>query len=134
MAENLGGRPVVLTDELHAQIIFNIPYVIIPTQVAALSRISHQNLSNWLKWGAEQFKDGEDTIYSRLFADFKRKQAEVVSGLLEKIQLSPKCYQAYAWILEKCFRSDFGADSDEMKELREQFRQIQLLLGKGEKV
>lgn len=130
---DFAGRPCTLTPEIHTAIIAAIPYVIIPTQVAAHVKISHQKLMYWLKRGGEEMAEDQNSVYSRLFADFKYTQSLTVASLIDKIKTDPEGYKAYSWILEKCFRSDFGADSEELKELRRVFEQILPLISKGAK-
>lgn len=131
--ESFRGRPTTLTEEVHISIIDAVPKVLIKTQIAGLVGISHQKLCYWLDRGEKDLKENNLSIYAHLFADFVRARAIEVQNLIERIRKAPDNYKALCWILEKCFREDFGEDSEELKELRALFVRILPLIGKGEK-
>lgn len=118
LAPNPPGRPTTLTDELQIAIIEATEDVILPTQVAALCGISHQKLSYWLKRGEEELNQDLSTPYAQLFANYKKTHAKEVKRLLERLDRCPDNYRALCWKLEKCFREDFGDESDEMRQLK----------------
>ena len=126
-----GGRPTVLHEEIIEQLVLAVPYYLIPTQCAYSIGISQQNLSNWLKQGSMDVKEGISSLPGRLFVAFKKAQAKEVAQIIGMLRMCPKNYQALTWLLERCFREDFGGDSEELKELRELFKQILPMIGKG---
>ncbi len=126
------GRPSELTDEVKARLLEAVPLVIIPNQIAAYAKVPKQSLHNWLKRGQNDSIEGIASHYAQFWDEFKSLQAQVVREKLELLSTCPKNYGAITWILEKCFREDFGADSDEMRELRELFKLILPLIGKGD--
>lgn len=126
------GRPSELTDEVKARLLQAVPLVIVPNQVAAYAKVPKSSLKNWLKRGESDLNEHIDSTYAQFWAEFKAIQAQVVREHIALLRTCPKNYGALTWILEKCFREDFGADSEEMRELRDLFKLILPLLGKGE--
>jgi len=122
---NSPGRPTELTPIVKQRILEAVPQVIIPAQVAALARVPKQTLSDWLIRGDKDIKAGTDSIYAQFSDDFKHAQAKIVQETLAFLRCCPKNYQALTWILERCFRKDFGSDSEEIKEL---IRNIELIM------
>jgi len=132
MISNSPGRPSELTEEVKARVLAAVPEVIIQNQIALRARIPKQTLSTWLVRGKSDKNAGIDSIYAQFSDDFYYAQTEVVKQTLDFLRCCPKNYGSLTWILEKCFREDFGADSDEMRELRELFKMILPLIGKGD--
>ncbi len=127
-------RPHTLTEELLEKIIEATPQVLVVNQIAGLCMIPRSTLKDWMATGIEDAKSGKDTIFAQLSARFHEAKAKEVRILIAYLRTCPKNYQSVTWILEKCFREDFGADSEELKELRELFKQILPLIGKGDAI
>lgn len=117
MKANSPGRPTELTPAVHKRLVEAVPHVIIPAQVAALARVPKQTLSDWLSRGEKDARNGVDSIYAQFSDEYLHTQAKVVKETLTRLKACPKIYQPLIWILERCFRRDFGADADEIKEL-----------------
>ena len=130
--QNSVGFHTILTPEVHQCILDAIPKVFTLTQVAAKSRISHQNLSNWLKRGKKELEEGQNTIFGQLFADYKEKQSEVAEAYLRDMS-NLNSFQSVSWILERCFKEDFGAEAGAISEIKEQHEKILKLMEKGNK-
>ena len=125
------GRRTKLDNELIEQILTAIPQVLIQSQVAAMCYIPRQTLNEWLNRGQRESLNNQETIFAQLADRYHAVKAAVLREHLMWLRLCPKNYQALTWILEKCFREDFGAESEELRELREIFKQLLPLLGKG---
>lgn len=128
---NPAGRPSDLTPELLNQIINAVPRVIIQSQVAKLVKTTKQNISLWLKRGEIDQKENKRTIYREFYDEFYAAQARVVEEKLASLGKCPRNYQALTWILEKCFREDFGSESEEIRQLKALFVKILPVLEKG---
>lgn len=117
MKANRVGFHTKLTPELHQKIIEAVSKVIIPSKVAALVKIPQQTLSDWLKRGENDANNSQQSIFAHLAIDFKYEQALLVSHLIQRLQDCPANYRSLVWLLERCFREDFGSDSSQIQEL-----------------
>ncbi len=127
------GHHTILTQSMIDNIIKAVPQVLIQNQVAGLVGIPRQYLSLWLKYGERDIQRGtENSLFAQLYDRFYKSRAEVLRDKLLFLSTCPKNYGAITWIIEKCFREDFGAESEEMKQLKDLvFNQILPLIGKG---
>lgn len=126
------GTPLRLTDEVKERILCAVPEVIVQNQVAYRAKVPKSSLDRWLKNGKHDSELGINSIFSQLWEEYNRLRTDVIVESLQTLRSCPKNYQALTWILEKCFREDFGAESVELKELKLLFMKILPLLGKGE--
>lgn len=106
------GRPSQLTDEVKSVILQAIPEVIVQNQVAARARIPKQTLSTWLVRGKSDREKGIDSIFAQFSDDYYFTLTEVVKDAIAKLKSMPKSFGSLTWILEKCFREDFGSPID----------------------
>lgn len=132
MKSNPQGFHTSLTNQVKERVIEATSQVIVLPQIAALSGVPLTTLRGWLHRGAKDKIGGIESIFAQLSSEFYKARGEVVRDLLNQLRSCPKNYGALTWILEKCFKEDFGAESEEMKELRELFKSILPLIGKGE--
>ena len=108
---------IELTDQLHDDLIKAIDAVIVIRQAVGLVDISHPTFYKWMKQGEEDIKNEIfDSQKAKLFAAVKKTQAKKISELVAKIK-NDKAWQAHAWILERCFREDFGVHGGLIQEL-----------------
>jgi len=114
---NSPGRPSELTPAVQKRLLDAVPHVIIPAQVAAMARVPKQSLHEWLSRGEKDSLEGIDSVYAQFSDDYLAARAKIVQETIAFLKCCPKNYQALTWILERCFRKDFGSDSDEIKEL-----------------
>lgn len=128
---NPPGFHTTLSQEKIEAIVAAIPEVMIQTYVARAVGVLPCRLTEWLQFGERDQGLGKDTIFAQLSTRYHLRRTEVVRDLLTKVQADPKNYQAYAWVLAKCFREEFGADSHEIRELKALFEQILPTMGKG---
>lgn len=128
------GRPTGLTDEIRERVLLAIPKVIVRRQVARLSRIHPDSLRYWLETGDKDISAGRfDTALAQFTLDYYETLARVVQIGLQYIAAGHKSYGAMTWILEKCFREDFGRESDEIRDILDKFATIYpLLVNKGD--
>ncbi len=105
------GRPTDFCDEMQAKIIEGIEKVMVMRQVANYAGIGHASIYNWLNDGKKDIENGLVSSPKALFVyAVKEAQSKKIAELLEKIK-SDKSWMAHAWILERCFRKDFGKDA-----------------------
>lgn len=121
---NPSGYHTNLSDYLIKQIIEATPKLMIVNQIAGYCGIPKSTLGDWLKRGAKEGKEGKDTLFAQLSAQFHTAKAKRCHELLTKVEGDQENMKAYSWLLEKCFREDFGAESQELRELRELFEEI----------
>jgi hypothetical protein len=115
------GRPSKLTPELEAVVLDAVPKCLIPSQIAAYAMIHRSTLNDWLDRGNTDQELGVDSIYSQFSAKYHAARAEIVRKHLAYLASCPENSKPLLWILEKCFREDFGKESDELRELRAMF-------------
>lgn len=126
------GRPLELDEYRKQKILAAIPEVIVQAQVAKRARIPKQTLNTWLVRGQKEKLLGLDTEYTRFSDEYDYAQSQVVCETLADLRKKPKSYGALVWILERCFKSDFGDDSDQIQYLMDiVYNQILPILGKG---
>lgn len=129
---NPSGYHTNLSEYLIKQIIEATPKLMIVNQIAGYCGIPKSTLGDWLKRGAKEGKEGKDTLFAQLSAQFHTAKAKRCHDLLMKVEGDQENMKAYSWLLEKCFREDFGAESQELRELRDLFEEI-LPIMKGAK-
>lgn len=130
---NPPGRPLELNEAIIQRILEAVPKVIIPSQVAALSRVPKQTLSRWLINGKRDSNNGISSLFAQLWDSFTEEQAKVAAETITKLRKCPKNYGALTFILEKCFKDDFESKSDVQKQLEDYvYNVIKPLLSKGE--
>ena len=123
------GRPPELNSDLYQRLLDAVPKVIIQRHVAASCGVHEDVFARWLKRGTEEHREGINSIYAQFRMDYHDARTKVVREKLEIITNNPELRAGNSWILEKCFREDFGKESEEMRELRllfSQFMQTQL--------
>lgn len=114
---NAGGRPTKFTPELTEMIIDAIDKVIVLKHVAGLCEIHVTSLYNWLEQGKQDVIAGNWTDHAQFFYAVKGAQGKKIRQMLDKIAAGSKNWQAQAWILERCFRDEFGVDAGVIQEL-----------------
>jgi hypothetical protein len=135
LSPNPPGFHTKLTQEKIEKLISAVPEVIVQNQVAYRAGVTKQALSDWLKQGTRDLNEGNiNTIFAQLSDRYHKARTEIVRDSLEKIQSGTDNYKALCWILEKCFREDFGAESEDIRELKELFKTILPMIGKGETI
>lgn len=126
------GRPPGLTPEVEAKIIDAIPRVYVVGLIADYVGVPRNTLYDWLKWGREDQKDSKDSIYAQLSGKYRSTLAKSAEEKLTTLSSCPRNYQAITWMLEKCFKKDFGKDSEEYQKLVDLvFNQLLPLMSKG---
>lgn len=114
-----GGQPTKFSPQLTADIISGIEQVTVLRQACGFARITYQSLWNYLNIGKQDIIDGNYTDYAKFFYDVKTAQFKKVKYLMKCIEDRVTNWQASAWILERCFREDFGNDGGVIHDLLE---------------
>jgi DNA polymerase III delta prime subunit len=101
-------------------------------QIARLSQVPQQRLSEWCRQGNQDITDGIDSLCAQLSVMIEQKRGEIVKHLVREI-LSRNTFQGNSWILEKCFPKEFGNDSATLEEMKELHKEMREWLKKGDK-
>jgi hypothetical protein len=101
-------------------------------QVADLNDIPRDNFYNWMQLGEQDRKKGLCTELAQFSGNVKKKQAETILRIANDAFSNDKKTRFISWWLSKIAREDFGDEGIEIKELRELFKVILPLIGKGE--
>ncbi len=127
------GHHTTLTPQKIDEIIAAVPEVIVQNQVAHRAHVTKQSLSQWLEQGQNDIEKGRpDSLFAQLYDRFHKARSEIVKNTLATLLGCPKNFQALTWTLEKCFREDFGKDSEQIQKLLDLvFNQVIPLAQKG---
>lgn len=118
------GRPPELNSDKYQLLLDAVPRVIIQQHVAYMARVSPAALSEWLTRGREEQITNPESIYAQFANDYHAARCAIIEEKLNIIATDHDNRAGNAWILEKCFREDFGKESEEMRELRALFMQL----------
>lgn len=99
--KNLGGRPPILTPELHTAIVRDIANAIPYEYAAEANGIAERTLYNWLTQGKQDRLAGLDTEYSRLLQDIKNAERNRINEHIESIRAGSDKWTSAAWMLER---------------------------------
>jgi hypothetical protein len=100
-------------------------------QVADLNEVPRATFYNWIQYGDDDRNNGLSTEFGQLSCKIRSRQAEVVIDLCETAFADEKKSKFIMWWLSKICREDFGIEGMEIKELRDLFKIILPLIGKG---
>lgn len=117
MPANPPGQPTKFCPEMTAKILEGIKACLVMTQACSYAGISRWSVYNWLEKGMNDIKNDICSEYAQFFYSVKRTQADEIKELIETIRLRKKNWQALAWLLERCFREDFGQDAGIIQDL-----------------
>lgn len=96
---------------------------------SALSNgISRSRIYNLLKKGIEDCEAGIASDVAKFAKEFYSIQKAKINELQEKIALAEKNWQAYAWLLERRFPSEFTMYSGEFLRLTEEIENLKKLI------
>ena len=123
------GRQTLLEQGKYEEVIAAVPQLIIQRHVAAMAGVLEGVLSEWLRRGLEDQKNDIDSIYAQFSKDYHKARCKVIRDKLELIASNPDLRAGNSWILERCFREDFGKDSEEIRELRAMLTQLLTMKG-----
>ena len=119
------GQPTKFSAETTEKIIEGVEKVLVLGQVAAWAQITRQTLYNWLNQGKEDIGKGLWSEHAQFFYKVKGKQCEEVAKLQLHIRNAIPNWQSQAWLLERCFREDFGADAGIINDLLEKCTKLE---------
>lgn len=120
-----GGRPPKFGEELTVKILEGIEKVLVMRQVAGHAGVTYQSIYNWLEQGKKDIQDNNWTEFSKFFYAVKGAQSAEVQKLVKEIKARVPGWQANAWLLERCFREDFGQEAGIIQELLAQCEKIE---------
>jgi hypothetical protein len=119
-------RPVVeLREDQIPKIVEGFEFTFVLNRAAGWASVSRYHLKKWLHMGANDLDEGKhDTIYAQLFTQVGISLSNKAKEFLSKLQKCPRNAGALQWLLEKCFKNDYGTDSDEMKEMIDLYEKL----------
>jgi hypothetical protein len=117
MTINVGDRPDKLTDEVRAKILHHVRADLSVNNAARHARICEETLQRWMALGKADVLNDQETYLAKLYVDVRENQANKVSEIIQLIGSGSKNWQGSAWILEKCFAEEFGAEAPAYKDL-----------------
>ncbi len=133
MSENRQmGRPHTLTQQKSDAIVANINKVLVLNQAAAMAKVLKSTAQMWMVRGREDVENNIDSVEANFVVAVKSAQAKKVEELLTELREMPRGWQALAWILERCFREEFGADAGIIQELKAEFEAIKAMKMNGQ--
>jgi hypothetical protein len=100
-------------------------------QVADLNEIPRDTFYGWMRAGEDDRNSDVSSDLAQLASKLKNAQALVIHDLVEEGMANEKKSKFIMWWLSKICREDFGADGFELKELRDVFKMILPMMGKG---
>jgi len=114
MKAKLGAPVLYDKDKYYDAIIQAISKVLVLGQVAGLVEVHRSTLSTWIINGDNDRKEGISSDLAHLSTGVRKAQALVVEDLIKTYKRG----KSYAkWLLEVCFREDFGIDAGVISEL-----------------
>lgn len=114
------GCPTDLTETLAQEIFDAVPRVLVLGQVAGLVKVPRGTLSSWIKRGEDDRQKNESSIFAYFSTGLRLAQALEVEKLMRHLKNAKgKNKSDSKWLLEKCFREDFGIESLQLQELVE---------------
>ena len=122
---SLGGRPSLFCKKTTDKILEAIGDVLVLSQASAMARISRQTLYNWLMEGKKDIEENNLTDKAVFFYDVKMVQAKQIKKIQLNIRNAIPNWQSQAWLLERCFREDFGADAGIVNDLLAKCEQLE---------
>lgn len=133
---NPPGRPEgtdkKLTPEISIKIAEAFGQTLIIKHASLIAGETPYHVRKWLTEGQSDAQNCIDSQNAQLFFLVGKTLSQKVADYIERIERCPDNYRALTWLLEKGFREDFGADSDQIKELLGILNQLhQIYLGKG---
>lgn len=100
-------------------------------QVADLNYIPRETFYGWLRAGDADLAEGLCTELGQFSGSIRNEQANVLLDMVAIAFIDDKRSKFIMWWLSRVCREDFGAEGMEIRELRDLFRVIVPLLGKG---
>lgn len=118
----------LLTPEIQAKLIDAISRVLVYTQATALANIKKSTFKTWMAKGTKDEEEDLDTEYSRLSMAIKHARALKVEELLRDIAEGKNRWQSSAWMLERCFREDFGSDAGVIEDIKKKIEVLEKII------
>jgi hypothetical protein len=122
------GTRTKLTPAAHRALVKAIGAGVPYKFAAAAANCSEASVYSWL---SRARKPDADPILVKLLEDIKAAEAQAVEMRLKQITAAgEKQWQAHAWVLERRFPDQFGAERREIKELKKQIAELMERVGK----
>jgi len=103
------GRPEKLDEGMKANIVKCIKLGLSYKYTCYYVGINETSFIDWRHRGEFEKNEGTDSIYSKLFTEVKKAEAEAIAMRLKNIHnASQESWQAAAWFLERKYHQEFG--------------------------
>ena len=120
------GAPLKYDQEKHLKLFLDaIAKVLVMGQVANLAGVPRTTLKSWLDIGDRERLAGSSSEIAQFSSQYRKAQADQVVLLISDVRSRKKNWQAAQWLLERCFREDFGQDALFIQELNERLSLIE---------
>jgi hypothetical protein len=118
---NPPGRPVGTDRKLKAEeipkIVEGFAKCLVHSVACSYAEMPRKTVKRWLEQGAEDVENNVESLNAQLFSKVGKTLAEEANACLTKIKTCPANYSGLTWILERCMRKHYGAETEEYKEL-----------------
>jgi hypothetical protein len=112
-----GGRPPILDEEFIEEFVEAMHKVLVITHAAGMCMIHRDTVYKWIAQAKDDLANGiKDTLHVKFFYRLKKAQSDKIFEFVGNIAKRLKNWQANAWLLERCFREDFGVEAGNMEE------------------
>lgn len=123
--KNLVGHPLSYKKPIHFKPILEaIPKVLSLNATAKFCKIPQSTFKDWINSGEKDLKLGIKSELAELSAHVRSVQLQEAAELIARIKEMPKSWMALAWLLERCFREDYGQEAGIISEIREEFESL----------
>lgn len=114
--KNLGGRPTRLTEDFIEKFVAAVKAVLTYKRACEMCSLHKSSFYAYLDQAEKDKKDDIESIHTRFSDAVKKARSEKAQQYIKTIENREKNWQANAWLLERCFREDYGTDSDYLRE------------------
>lgn len=118
------GRPPELTPVDHENIVNAYKHTIVLSNVAGLCRRDKATIKRWLDRGFKDVTQGITSDYAQFYIDVKNVLSIIKIQYEQALLAGNEGWQAIAWYLERCARSDYGRDNDLIEEILRNFEDL----------
>lgn len=115
------GRPCNIDQEMISKLRQATADVLVPNQIFPRLGLNESTFYLWMKSGKNDLENGVESPMADFYYNYLIVRSNTVKELLSKLISGSKNPNALIWILERCFRDDFGTDNLEFKEIKSMF-------------
>lgn len=117
------GRPAgtdkKLTEDKIPLIIEGFSQTLVMRRAAGYAKVSPYHIKKWLQDGENDAANDISSLNAQLFFQVAQALSVKSAQYISRLEGCPPNSSSLTWILEKCLREDYGAESFELKEMSE---------------